>query len=256
MRQSVSAALLAAIFPIAVVATPAQAGLQSFLEVTPGVSPPLVCAPPGSASCVYLTPAQNTLTFAPPPFVLNGVLINGELITATGVPSAPGLDSLSSSALAAINEDNAVQTVTVIVSDIDFTAPVTHVVLTGSGTFQGSVGSTVTYKYWADPLNTQGADSAGNTPGTLLDTFTTTATGIVQSFSTNFSTLFTATEPFSMTVEATYTLRPFGELLSRGTAIAASDVPEPATWVMMALGFAGLGFVGHRSSRPKIALID
>ena len=29
----------------------------------------------------------------------------------------------------------------------------------------------------------------------------------------------------------------------------AGSVPEPATWAMMLLGFAGLGFVGYRASR-------
>lgn len=29
-------------------------------------------------------------------------------------------------------------------------------------------------------------------------------------------------------------------------------IPEPATWVMMLLGFAGLGFVGYRASRRGV----
>jgi hypothetical protein len=33
-------------------------------------------------------------------------------------------------------------------------------------------------------------------------------------------------------------------------------VPESSTWVMMILGFAGLGAAGFRSSRTKLALID
>jgi hypothetical protein len=33
-------------------------------------------------------------------------------------------------------------------------------------------------------------------------------------------------------------------------------IPEPSTWAMMLLGFAGLGFVGFRSSKTKLALID
>ena len=32
-----------------------------------------------------------------------------------------------------------------------------------------------------------------------------------------------------------------------------SGVPEPSTWAMMLLGFAGLGFAGYRASR-KAAL--
>jgi hypothetical protein len=31
-------------------------------------------------------------------------------------------------------------------------------------------------------------------------------------------------------------------------------VPEPSTWVMMALGFVGLGFAGYRASRKNVAL--
>ena len=31
--------------------------------------------------------------------------------------------------------------------------------------------------------------------------------------------------------------------------VEAVAVPEPATWAMMLLGFAGLGFAGHRRAR-------
>ncbi len=33
----------------------------------------------------------------------------------------------------------------------------------------------------------------------------------------------------------------------------ASEVPEPSTWAMMLVGFAGLGFAGHRASRKTAA---
>ena len=41
--------------------------------------------------------------------------------------------------------------------------------------------------------------------------------------------------------------------LGVGGSVTTVAVPEPATWVMMALGFAGLGFAGYRSSRGSIA---
>jgi len=38
-----------------------------------------------------------------------------------------------------------------------------------------------------------------------------------------------------------------------GIAIAASPsaIPEPSTWAMMLLGFAGVGFAGYRRRSPK-----
>jgi hypothetical protein len=34
----------------------------------------------------------------------------------------------------------------------------------------------------------------------------------------------------------------------------ASAVPEPSTWAMMILGFAGIGFMSYRRSRKSIAI--
>ncbi len=33
-----------------------------------------------------------------------------------------------------------------------------------------------------------------------------------------------------------------------------TTVPEPSTWAMLLLGFAGLGFAGHRTSRKAVAI--
>jgi hypothetical protein len=38
-----------------------------------------------------------------------------------------------------------------------------------------------------------------------------------------------------------------------GTFVLYGTVPEPSTWAMMLIGFAGLGFAGHRSSRARRA---
>jgi hypothetical protein len=34
-----------------------------------------------------------------------------------------------------------------------------------------------------------------------------------------------------------------------GLAVAAGTVPEPSTWAMLLIGFAGLGFAGYRGAR-------
>ncbi|MGB7977099.1 MAG: PEPxxWA-CTERM sorting domain-containing protein [Roseiarcus sp.] len=183
--------------------------------------------------------------------------MNGDLFTATGVPGASGIDSLNVSSLALINTTAAPVTVTLVVSDIGFAAPVGKYQLAASGTFQATVGSTFSVSWWADPANTQYANTSGSIPAfSPLDTFSTTATGVVQSFDTNSAGAFTATSPFSMTEEVVYTLQPNGELLNRGIGMVMTEVPEPSTWAMMLLGFAGLGFAAYRSSRTKIALLD
>ena len=43
-------------------------------------------------------------------------------------------------------------------------------------------------------------------------------------------------------------------LLSPGIGDSPTSVPEPSTWDMMLLGFAGLGYAGYRASRKSAAL--
>ena len=38
--------------------------------------------------------------------------------------------------------------------------------------------------------------------------------------------------------------------------VAAGEAPEPATWAMMLLGFAGLGFAGYRRTRRAVSIAD
>jgi hypothetical protein len=40
-----------------------------------------------------------------------------------------------------------------------------------------------------------------------------------------------------------------GSGASKFTPVGVSAIPEPSTWAMMLLGFAGLGFVGYRRTR-------
>ena len=46
-------------------------------------------------------------------------------------------------------------------------------------------------------------------------------------------------------------LNPGGLGFGNYLALSPPVVPEPSTWAMMLLGFAGLGFAGYRASRKS-----
>jgi PEP-CTERM motif len=43
--------------------------------------------------------------------------------------------------------------------------------------------------------------------------------------------------------------------LGVGGSVITSGVPEPSTWAMMALGFAGLGYAAFRQRKTKISML-
>ena len=124
----------------------------------------------------------------------------------------------------------------------------------GSGTWENNVGRTITFNWYVDSANVQGG-IGGATPGTLVTSFSNTATSRLEGFTNGTADGgYIATGPVSMTEEATYTLKPHGELLNRGMVESLTVVPEPSTWAMMLVGLAGLGFAGYRASRKSVAL--
>jgi PEP-CTERM motif len=106
----------------------------------------------------------------------------------------------------------------------------------------------------ADPLTKSWVATIGSDAG---DTFTETLTKVtsVDRTSPNAVTWdLTGTVtgggfhnvPVSLIIDATQSGGP-GKVIS----VSGSDsaIPEPSTWAMMLLGFAGLGFAGYRASR-------
>jgi hypothetical protein len=60
--------------------------------------------------------------------------------------------------------------------------------------------------------------------------------------------------PVSMIIDATQSGGP-GNVISVSGSNSSSVIPEPSTWVMMVLGFAGLGYAAvRRSSKDRSAL--
>ena len=47
--------------------------------------------------------------------------------------------------------------------------------------------------------------------------------------------------------------RAIGGRFNAAFSLTGSVVPEPSTWAMMLLGFAGLGFAGYRQTRKARA---
>jgi hypothetical protein len=231
----------------------AAAGMLGFVSAPAHATLQIIADVSGTfVSCVDQAACDSNLTVGiiqTASQIINGVLVNGSIQTSTGTPANPGPDVLNTSSLSIINTTGITKSVTVAVSDTDFTGPVASFQTAGSGTWQNAIGSTITLNWFDDPNNGQGADLPTDTPGNLIHTFTNTATTTVDAFSDDFVGIVSDSGPFSMTEQAVFTLTPFGQLINRGQTEIKLAVPEPSTWAMMLLGFAGLGYAGFRKAR-------
>jgi hypothetical protein len=169
-----------------------------------------------------------------------------EIALATSTFGKPNVLQLSSSQI--LNQSGAPITITLVASDTSFTAPVSFIEESGSLTFNNAVGSgPSSLKFWADPLNTQGANPL-NTPGTLLDTVTGTPTTDPDSFAGTLFSPFSASGPFSMTEGASLALIAGGSITGFNQSMT-TGVPEPRTWALMGVGFAFMAFMGLKRKR-------
>ena len=103
------------------------------------------------------------------------------------------------------------------------------------------------------------ANGLFTTPTPLLGgpaTFTGPATSfddIVSNFvfplGTGPGSLYSVTEKFAITANDNFLDG------SANSTIDVAGTPEPSTWVLMLLGFAGLGFLGYRGSRKAVSIV-
>ena len=226
--------LLVSAAALALMAGAAEARLQLSI----GVGAATFTCFDGQLSCDVSGGANNLLTI--------DQTIGGAFVQLTLAQSSFGAHN--SLQLSSSNIENTLGVpikVTLLASDTGFTAPVSFVNNSGSLTFNANVGAPdSTLKFWADALDTQGANP-DNTPGTLLESVSGHALTDPDSFSGSKVSAFVSGSPFSMTEGAALALRSDGSVTGFNQSMT-TGVPEPSTWAMLLAGFGLLSIVGMR----------
>ncbi len=223
--------------------------LAGALGVTPGHAALQIAVSTGGAnffcadnSACDLNPLTGILSVGDQ--TIGGVLVNGSIQESVH----NGIDSLNTSSLSIVNTTGSAVSAAAAIGDTDFVGPVSRIEFAGAGTWEGAVGSTITLQWFADAANGQGADSASDAPGVLVGSFFNAPALLADSFSTEGSSDLALAGPFSMTELTSGELSPGASLINRGQAELGA-VPEPGTWALLCLGFAGLGFAARRRIR-------
>ena len=211
---------------------------QATLQLSIGVGGSVFTCSDGELSCDVSGGAKNLLVI--------DQTVGGAFVQLTLTQSTSGLhNSLQLSSSNIENTTATPLTVTLLARDTGFAAPTTFVESSASLTFNANVGAPdSTLKFWADTLDTQGANPT-NTPGSLLETVSGHAVTDPDSFSGSRITSFDASAPFSMTEGAALALRSDGSVTGFNQSMT-TGVPEPSTWAMLLAGFGLLSMLGMR----------
>jgi hypothetical protein len=188
-----------------------------------------------------LDPLPNGLVVARQ--ILDGVSVFGTFTQSSKLPSPDG-DALNVSNLLITNNSSAAKTLFMAFSDNGYPGTENCIMTAVSGTWNGVGASTAKFAFFVDGANVDGALTSTNTPGHLITSDSDSAGAGPLAFSFEGDNPFMHSTPFSMTEAMVFTLAPGAQLI--GNSVGMEAVPEPSTWVMMILGFLGLGYAGFR----------
>ena len=222
--------LLASTLLAAVGATPAHAVLQ--ISITANGST-FTCSD-GEVSCDQSGGANNLLTV--------DTTVGGAFIELTLTQSTFGKpDSLQLSSSNIENVSGAPISIAFTASDTGFIPPVTHIEDSGSLTFNDAVGSAASsLTFLAN--------------GTVLEMVSGTPTTDPDSFAGSNFAPFVTNSPFSMEEQAHLNLIAGGSITGFNQSMT-SGIPEPKTWVMLAIGFGFMawGAITRKKARELAA---
>ena len=172
-------------------------------------------------------------------------------ITGTNVTVTATGDSLNFTVGSLTNDSGGTLFANFAVSDSGFGDPIRFKTFFTT-TWRDAAGSSIDVAWYADPQNAPGANTPTDTPGSQFDSFGADTPGGSDTASHSGAGALDISAPFSLSVGGSI------ELASGGTESASESVtvgvPEPSTWAMMLLGFAGLGFAGYRARKGTAAV--
>lgn len=177
-------------------------------------------------------------------------------ITADNVTVTTTSNSLSFTVGSLTNDTGSTLSANFAVSDTGFSGVPLRFKTLFTTTWRDAAGSTIDVAWHDDPENTQGANTPTDTPGSQFDSFGSTTPGGNDTASHSATGALDISAPFSLSVGGSIDLASGGTESASEFVTVGSTVPEPSTWAMMLLGFAGLGFCLTRSPKAPVHAHD